>query len=664
MVRYDAPMLHDYRSVTAASVDEETDAAIAAADELVAGAVASADAPSFEATLLPLELAGARMTEAYGRGAFMGQAHPDAAVRDAGTEAEERINKWRVGLTFNRPLYEAVRALSATDEAASLDGERARLLEHWLRDFRRAGHELPGDARDELARLRNRLVELEVAFQRNLNEYRDGIDVTREELDGLPEAYVERLSPGELPGTYRVSLDYPEVNPFLEQARDRSRRQELFGKHWRRAVPSNRPLLEEALDVRQRIARLIGAPTWAHFAMEVKMVREPDRVAAFYDEIVPSVRATVPEEIEVLRAGLEADGHDGPIQPWDWRYYDEQLRRNEYGVDTDRVSEYFSLEAVMDGMFALTGHVFGLEYRVVDETHAWHPSVRLYEIRDRANGEHIAHFYADLHPREGKFNHAAAFPLVIGHRAEDGSYVAPVSAILANFTPPSGDRPALLKHREVETLFHEFGHILHMSLTRAEFARFSGAETEWDFVEAPSQIMEHWTWEPSVLGRFARHHATGEPIPEDLVTAMNRARWVDVGLAVATQVFYGTTDLALHASAETPDIEATLRETYTVTGLPYPEDTFFLSGFGHLLGGYDAGYYGYLWAEVIGDDMFGRFTREGITSPEVGADYRRTILEPNGTLDGDELVRNFLGRDPSADAFLELRGMERRPADR
>jgi thimet oligopeptidase len=651
-------MLYDYRTVTAASVTAETDGAIAAAEELVAGAVASADAPSFEATLRPLELAGARLTEAYGRGAFMGQAHTEAAVRDAGTEAEERLNKWRVGLTFNRPLYEAVRAFSATDEAGSLEGERARLLAHWLRDFRRAGQELAEDARDELAGLRNRLVELEVAFQRNLNEYRDGIDVTREELDGLPDSYVERLSPGERPGTYRVSLDYPEVNPYLEQARDRSRRRELFGKHWSRAVASNRPLLEEALDVRRRIAALIGAPTWAHYAMEVKMARDPDRVAAFYDQVVPTVRATVPRELDVLAGALRTDGHDGPVQPWDWRFYDDQLRRTEYGVDTDRVSEYFPLESVVEGMFALTGEVFGLEYRIVEEARAWHPSVRLYEIRDRASGAHIAHFYADLHPREGKFNHAAAFPLVIGHRAADGSHVAPVSAILANFTPPSGDRPALLKHREVETLFHEFGHILHMSLSRAEFARFSGAETEWDFVEAPSQIMEHWTWEPSVLRRFARHYETGEPIPEDLVAAMNRARWVDVGLTIATQVFYGSIDLALHASAEAPDIERALRESYTVTGLPYPDGTFFLSGFGHLLGGYDAGYYGYLWAEVIGDDMFGRFAREGVTSPDVGADYRRTILEPNGTLDGDDLVRGFIGRDPSADAFLELRGME------
>jgi thimet oligopeptidase len=648
-------MLYDYTTVTVASVTDETDTAIATADAHVAEAVAAA--PSFDATLAPLELAGAALVRAYGRGAFMGQVHTESAVRDAGTEAEERINKWRVAVTFRTDLYEAVRAFAATDEAKALSGERARLLEHWLRDFRRAGHELSADDRAELERLRTRLVEVEVAFQRNVNEYRDGIDVTRDQLAGLPDAYIARLSPGAEPGTFRVSLDYPELNPFLDQAQERELRRELFTKHWNRAVEANRPLLNEALELRRAIAALLGEPTWAHHAMELKMARAPERVREFYAELLPPLTAAVRPELDRLEKMLISDGHPGPITAWDWRYYDDVLRRTEYGVDQDRLSEYFPLDPTMEGMFAITGEVFGLEYRQVLETHAWHDSVRLYEIRDRASGELLAHFYADLFPRDGKFGHAAAFPLVIGHRAADGTYVAPVSAIVANFTPPSGETPSLLRHGEVETLFHEFGHILHMSLTRAEFARFSGAETEWDFVEAPSQIMEHWIWDPSVLARFARHHATGEPLPPDLLEQLVRARWVNVGLRTAMQAFYGQVDLALHAEPVAPDLDVAMRQQYEVTGLPYPEGTFFLSGFGHLLGGYDAGYYGYLWAEVIGDDMFSRFSSEGVLSPTVGADYRREILEPNGSRDADELVRAFLGRDPSNAEFLRLRGM-------
>ncbi|MBA3587506.1 MAG: Zn-dependent oligopeptidase [Chloroflexi bacterium] len=651
-------MLYDYRAVTGDTVRSETDAGIALADGHVARAVASAASPTFDETLLPLELGSAAVLEAYGRGAFMGQVHGDAAVRDAGNEAEERINKWRVALVFRSDLYEAVRAFADTHEAKALDGERARLLAHWLRDLRRAGHELGADERAELERLRTRLVEVEVAFQRNLNEYTDGIEVTREQLAGLPDDFVERLSPGERKGTYRVSLEYPEVNPFLDQAHDRTLRHELFMKNWNRAVEGNRPLLDEALDLRRRVAALLGEPTWAHHAMELKMARSPERVASFYEELLPSLAAQVRRELDRLGERLTADGHDGAITAWDWRYYDDTLRRDEYGVDQNRISEFFPLQQVMDGMLAITGEVLGLDYAAVEDAAAWHESVQLYEVRDRSSGDLVAHFYADLHPRDGKFGHAAAFPLVVGHRTVDGEYVTPVSAIVANFTPPSEDRPSLLKHSEVETLFHEFGHILHMSLTRAEFARFSGAETEWDFVEAPSQIMEHWTWDPSVLRRFARHFETDEVIPDALLEQMLQARWFDEGIRIGIQAFYGAVDLKLHAEAGAPDLDAALRTSYAVTGMPYPEGTFMLAGFGHLLGGYDAGYYGYLWAEVIGDDMFGRFAREGVLSPTVGADYRRAILEPNGTRDADDLVRTFLGRDPSNAEYLRLRGMD------
>ena len=647
-------MLYDYTTTTAESVTTETDAAIATADGLVAEAVAAP--PSFDATLRPLELAGAELVRAYGRGAFMGQVHTDPAVRDAGNEAEERLNKWRVALAFRTDLYEAVKAFSQTDEARGLEGERARLLAHWLRDFRRAGHELPADQRAELEKLRTRLVEVEVAFQRNVNEYRDAIEVTRDQLAGLPESYIDRLGRG-ADGTYRVTLDYPEVNPFLDQAHDRDLRRELFAKNWNKAVDGNRPLLGEALDLRRRIAALMGEPTWAHHAMELKMAKSPERVRSFYEELLPSLAGTVRRELDVLARRMEADAHSGPVTAWDWRYYDDTLRREEYGIDQNLVSEYFPLDPVMEGMFEITGEVLGLSYRVVPETNAWHESVRLYEISDRASGRLLGHFYADFFPREGKFGHAAAFPLVIGHRDATGEYVAPVSAIVANFTPPSADGPSLLKHGEVETLFHEFGHILHMSLTRAEFARFSGAETEWDFVEAPSQIMQHWTWDPSVLARFARHHATGEPMPPELVEQLARARFVNVGLKTAMQAFYGQVDMALHAEPATPDMDLALRQTFEITGMPYPEGTFMLSGFGHLLGGYDAGYYGYLWANVIGDDMFSRFSAEGVLSPAVGADYRRDILEPNGSRDADDLVRAFLGREPSNAEFLRLRGM-------
>jgi thimet oligopeptidase len=653
-------MLHDFTNTTADSVKAAVTDALAEADALIERAAASVDVPSFEATMRPLDQAGAAAMGGYSRGAFMAYVHTDSDVRDAGQAAEEAVQKWMVQLPFREDLYRAVRAFADTPEAAALEGEPKRLLEFWLRDFRRAGHELAPEDKAELESLRRRLVELEVAFARNINDDQGGIEVTREDLAGLPDDYIERLSPGSEPGTYKVSIKRPERIPFLAQARNRELREELFRKDWTAAVETNRPILEEALKLRHRIAQLFGLPTWAHYALEVKMAGSPERVEEFYAEIVPPLRAAAEREVATLQERAERDGIIGPIQAWDWTYYDDQQAREEHGVDQNLVSAYLPLEPVIDGMFALTSEVFGLEYRRVPDARGWHPDVTLYEIHDRASGELIAHFYADLFPREGKFYHAAAFPLELGHRRADGSYATPVSAIVANLTPPGPDRPSLLRHGphgELETLFHEFGHILHESLTRAESARFSGAETERDFVEAPSQIMEHWVWQPSILARFARHHETGEPIPQDLIDRMIGSRYLNVGLRGAWQVSYGAEDMTMHASREPVDIDTAMRDAFTVTSLPFPEGTCSVASFGHLMGGYDAGYYGYLWAEVIGDDLWGRFMDEGITSPGVGMAYRRAILEPNGSRSGDDMVADFLGRPAAVENYLRMRDL-------
>ncbi|MDP9271610.1 MAG: Zn-dependent oligopeptidase [Chloroflexota bacterium] len=654
-------MLYDYGQATVSTIATETDAGLAEAEALIAEAVTSGENPSFDATLVPLDRAVGRVIDANGRGGFLSQVATDPALRDAGQAADERLMKWRVGLAFRADLYRAVSAFAATSEAEGLDGEQRYLLEIWMRDFRRAGQEMGLEVRSELEGLRARLVELEVAFQRNVNEARDSIEVGPAELEGLSDAFRERLAPGSRPETRRVSLDTPELIPFLEQSPSRPARHEMFSRNWSRAMEVNGPLMREALRIRQRVAELHGMASWAQYGMAVKMAGHPDRVRAFYDEIVPATSRAAERETAAMQAMLEADDESGPIGAWDWRFYDFRQRRDEFGVDSALVTEYLPLDRVLEGLFSITGEVFGLRYRRVPDAHAWHPSVELYEIRDAASDELKAWVYMDLFPRDGKFNHAAAYPLVVGRRRADGGYERPVTAIVANLTPPSGDRPALLRHVEVETLFHEFGHVLHMSLTRAESARFSGAEVEWDFVEAPSQIMEHWAWEPEVLGRFARHYRSGDPIPHSLVEQIFAAQNLNAGIRAAVQVFYGTIDLALHDGQAEPDLDEITRAAHEVTQLAYPDGTFMLASFAHLMGGYDAGYYGYLWAEALGDDMWGRFEREGITSPELGAEYRRKILEPNGSRTADEMFADFVGRPPSTAAWLHYKGFSSPP---
>ena len=283
----------------------------------------------------------------------------------------------------------------------------------------------------------------------------------------------------------------------------------------------------------------------------------------------------------------------------------------------------------------------------------WHPDVQSFDVYEAAGAEPFARFHMDLFPRPNKYGHAAAFTLRRGRRLPDDTYQRPVSAIVANFTKPAADQPSLLRHSEVVTLWHEFGHILHQTLTRAERSRFSGTATERDFVEAPSQMLEHWCWEPAILQRFARHYETSEPIPADLVERLIAAKNLDSGVIFLRQMYFATLDFAYHSPGFGGDSTAVAAALHPITGFPFPPGTHFQSGFGHLFG-YDAGYYGYLWSHVFGDDMYTRFEAE----PGTGAHYRHTILERGGSIDGDQLVRDFLGREPNSDAFLRGLGLD------
>ncbi len=651
-----ATTLNDYTSVTAADVARITADAIAEADRLVDGAVAVTDDRTYANTMRPIDRAGVVMNDAQGRGAFMARVHPDQEVRVAAVAAEEAMAKWSNELVMRSDLAAAIKEYAATEEAGGLDGLEARNLAFWLRDLRRAGHDLGEADREELRRLRQRLIEAQVAFRSNLDEWDDGIDMTREELSGLPDSYVERLGPGSDAGTYRVSMAYPDYIPFMEEGDRRELRQALQYKFWNRAAEENMPLIEEAAELRRQIAELLGYDTWAHYSMEIKMA-DPDAVDALYDSIVPGLTRRGEHELAALQALADGDLEGERIQPWDWVYYHTEQRKRDYGIDQNEVAEYFPLETVIDGMFAITGEVFGLEYRTVDDARAWHEDVALYEIRDRGGAEPIAYFYFDLFPRDGKYGHAACFDIMGRVVGDDGSVRPPVAAVVANFTKPGPNSPSLLKHDEAVTLFHEFGHVLHFCLTEVDHPRFAGYDTEWDFVEAPSQIMENWMWEPEVLGRFARHYETGEPIPTDLVKRLVAARDQNEGLVNLRQVFLGKFDLALHAGTPDLDIDRAYRDAFAYSLLPFHEGTHFVAGFGHLMGGYDAGYYGYQWAKVYGDDMFSVFADNGILSPEVGTRYREEVLARGYSRDAIEHLRAFLGREPSSDAYLERLGL-------
>lgn len=651
-------LLPDYTTVTPADVTEITDAAIEQSDRLVAALVGDRDDRTYANTMQPLDDLTVIMNDADGRGVFMARVHPNAEVRKAAVAAEETMAKWGNDLVMRPDVAAAIKGYAETVDAANLDGLQARNLEFWLRDLRRAGHDLGGADRDELRKLRQRLIEVQVAYRSNLDEWDDGIDMTLEDLAGLPESYIERLAPGSEPDTYRVSMAYPDYIPFVEEAERRDLRQRLQFKFWNRAVEANMPLLEEAIELRRQIALLLGYNTWTEYSMEVKMA-DPPSVDDLYDSIVPGLTVRGNGELAILQDLAADDVGEAPIQAWDWAYYHTEQRKRDYGIDQNEVADYFPLDGVIDGMFEITGEVFGVEYRKLENAMAWHEDVGLYQIYNAGGDEPIAYFYFDLFPRAGKYGHAACFDIMGRVLRQDGSVRPPVAAVVANFTKPGPDSPSLLKHDEALTLFHEFGHVLHFCLTEVDHPRFAGYDTEWDFVEAPSQIMENWMWEPEVLGRLARHHETGERIPDDLVKRMVDARDQNEGLTTLRQVYLGKFDLALHAGTEDLDIDETNREAFAYSLLPFHEGTHFAASFGHLMGGYDAGYYGYQWARVYGDDMFSVFAEEGVLSPEVGRRYRDEVLARGYSRDAIDHLRAFLGREPSADAYLEHLGLLR-----
>ena len=663
----------DYTLATPERIRAGVETAIARCEAILAGVARVEGVRTFANTLQPLDEVANLLALASGEHGFLTYVAADPALREAALEAEQRLDTYGISIGFREEIAAAVRAFAETAEAQALDGVPAQLLAHRRRDHRRNGFDLDPERRARVRALKERLIHLGIEFRRNIDEYDDALLLRREQLRRLPEAYIERLDVVATPegARYRVSLDYPEFYPFIEAAEDESLRRELFLKNYRRAADVNLPLLTEAIAARHEIAETLGYPSWDAYVIETKMARTPQTALDFLVDLERQVRVKAERDIEELRAEkrLHLADPDARLEIWDWRYYQQRVMRERYQVDQFAVAEYFPLDAVLDGLFEVYQRLVGVRFVPVAETRAWHPDVRLYAVQDAeedaANGQHvghfIGHFYMDLHPRPDKYGHAAAFVLQPGRALPDGTYQSTAAAIVANFTKPSAESPSLLRHSEVETLFHEFGHILHQVMTRSPYVRFAGTNVQRDFVEAPSQMLEHWVWEPSVLRGFTRHVRTGEPLPEALLAQMVAAKNVGSGLHYLRQIYFARLDLAYHNAGVVKDTDALAEAMHGITGFAFPPETHFQAGFGHLFG-YDAGYYGYLWSQVFGDDMATRFEQARIDGgpageAAVGRDYRRVILEAGGTEDGDVLVRRFLGREPSNAAFLREIGL-------
>lgn len=623
--------------------------------------IASLSAPSrtFDNTPWALDRAMYDLSDRTAADVFLQQVSVSSAVREASNQCDVMLSQFAVEVYSREDLYRALKDYAAKKEP--LTGEDARLIEKTMLDFKRSGLELEPEKRAQLREIRKKIAGLESAFGRAINESKESALLTRPQLEGAPEDLIARLP--RVGDKYQVGVDYPTYLPFMENARDPEARRLLQAKFDDRAATVNVSRLAEALALRREAARLLGYPSHAAYAEEMYMAKDPKAVEAFLSRMRSRLDPLGREDLTVLaslKRAMEGRASDGAVHAWDWRYYDNLLRKTKYEVDSERVREYFPTDLVVPQMLAVYQKLLGLEFREVERPLTWHPDAKLYAVSDAAGGAPIGYFYMDLFPRDGKYKHAAAFNIVVGRRLPDGTRQPPVSAIVANLDKPTAERPSLLNHDEVETLFHEFGHIMHQTLTKAKYGRFAGSNTARDFVEAPSQMLQNWVWDPVVLQSLSGHYKDrSKKLPKELLDKMIAAKNADVGLLTLRQLLFGHVDMAYHGRRPPSDTTKTYRRLAADIFIPIADGTHPEASFGHLMGGYDAGYYGYLWSKVYAQDMFSVFQKQGVMDPALGRRYRSEILERGSTRDEMDSLKAFLGRAPAEDAFFESIGLKR-----
>ncbi len=612
---------------------------------------------TFENTIMGYERAFDNYGNALGMSGFLSYVSTDKKFRDAANDLQMQISQYMVDVATRRDVYKAIREY--TDTNPRLDPVQAKLVKEMLIGFKNSGMDLNDADLEKFKALNKEKAEYIIKFDKNIQEYKDPLAVTQEQLQGLGEDYIKKLSKTD-DGKYLVTLDYPDYVPFMQNADDEQARKELEFKFNRRGGQENVELLEKTLTLRREIARLLGYKNHAELRLEDRMAKNPKTVMAFLKDLQKKLKPLGKKEDKEMIAykNSKTGKNSRTLYSWESGYWSNKFRKENLELDSEKIKEYFPSQVVIDGMLDLFGGVFGITFEPVDIP-VWHPDVKAFKIKDKASGELVAYFYMDLYPREGKYKHAACFGLVEGEEKQDGTYQIPFVAIVANLNKPSGDTPSLLKHSEVETLFHEFGHVLHNALTKAKYSAFSGTSVSWDFVEAPSQMLERWAWDPQVLKKISKHYKTGEALPDDLIKRMIAAKNFGAGGMYLRQDFFAQYDMTLHTADTTPDTTKLYFElTKKIRGLPLTKGTIPQASFGHIMGGYDAGYYGYLWSEVIAEDFFGEFKKNGIFNPETGLKFRREILEKGGTLDEEKMVENFLGRPADNKPFLKSIGLE------
>src|SRR5947199_746092 len=618
---------------------------------------------TFKSAVVALDDVTYQASLAANRATIIKETNKNPAMRTAAENAVKAFQEWAVGVDYREDVYKAIKAFA--DTHPKLTGEDEKLLKETLRDYRRAGLELAPDQRKEVEQLRKELSKLGTDFDTNIVKAVAPVMFTKADLDGLPESFF--ASPGIKTGddVYTVMANVTwQFNTVEENAKSEATRKQLYVIRETLAKDVNVSVLNQMLALRNKIALRLGYKSWDDFQTEVKMAKTGANAEKYINDLVAGIQPKFDSEVAELQKLKAADTNDpnAKIEVWDWRYYSNQRNKHKYAVDKEALRAYFPFQKALDGMFNIYQSIFGLKFEKIAAPYKWIDDLQLYLVTDSAKGEPLGMFYLDMFPREGKFNHFAQFDIISGKLLPDGKYQRPTVALLCNFPPASADNPSLLTHQDVETLFHEFGHALHSIVTRPKYGRFAGTHVPGDFVEAPSQMLQNWVWDKKVLDTFAADYRDpSKKIPAEIVKKMNDAKLATAGVFYRRQFAFASLDLALH------DVHPE-NEPYECVGisnpilervfLPIDPSTTFVSYFGHL-NGYDAGYYGYAWADAISADMATVFekAKDGYVDKQAGLKLRREIYEPGDSREVNMTIDKIMGRKQSIQPFLKKIGI-------
>lgn len=625
--------------------------------------------PTFENTIEAMEYSGRTLDRVSNIFYNLMEADVNEQMQQIAEEVAPMLNDYSMYVSLNEKLFARVKAVYEQKDSLGLAKDQMKLLENTYRSFTRNGANLQGEDREKYSRISEELSLTTLSFQKNLlsatNAYVMNVtDSTR--LEGLPSyvlaAAAETAAEKGMEG-WAFTLDYPSYSPFMKYCNDRELRRQMYLAYGSRAVGgeySNNENVRKIIDLRIQSAQLLGYATYADYALETRMAKNPETVNKFLADLVNPSLPYARADVRMVEDFARKNGFDGDkLMGWDFSYWSEKLQKAEYDLSEEVLKPYFKLENCIDAVFDLAHRLYGINFKLREDIPGYHKDVKVYEVTE-GDGSHLALFYADFFPRPSKRG-GAWMTEFRGQSIRDGVEERPFISIVTNFSKPTAGTPSLITHYEFTTFLHEFGHALHGMLAEGRYGSLTGTSVARDFVELPSQIMENWGYEPEYLNTFARHYETGENIPAELIDKIVASKNFLSGYSQVRQLQFGLLDMAWHSLGKLPDIDPVEFEKKALKPyeiMPAVAETAISPGFSHIFaGGYAAGYYSYKWAEVLEADAFSLFKERGIFNTEVSHSFRENILSKGGAEDAAVLYRNFRGHDPQPEALMEKLGL-------